>query len=159
MIERRQKDTGVQVKRFLALFLLVILLLGEVGSFESYAANKYGTFVGKKPDTYTIAGDTVYFYPKKIYYSGSKIICYVYVVNKTGEKIVGLSDTTLTIRDKKKKVVAKYTFAAKKKIKIEDGKYKTVKYVFPKKSVKKKKFNFGKAEQMSIKASFTFYRP
>lgn len=158
MVDKRKNSRGMQVKRLVAFFLLVILLLGETGSFESYAANKYGTFVGKKPDTYTISGDTVYFYPKKIYYSGSKVICYVYVVNKTGKKITGLSDTTLSIRDKNNKVVAKHTFSAKKEITIGKNKYKTVKYVFPKKSVKKKKFNFGKAGKMSIKASFIFYQ-
>ena len=158
MEKREQKKRGMQVKKLVAFFLLVFLLLGEIGGLESYAANQYGTFVGRKPSTYTINGDSVYFYPKKIYYSGNKVVCYVYVVNKTGKKIVGLSDTTLTIRDHKKKVVAKHTFKKKKNITIKNNKYKTVKYVFPKKSVKKKTFNFGNASKMSIKASFTFHR-
>lgn len=157
-MKKRRSRNGIQVSRILACVLLMLLLIGEVGGIESYAANQYGTFVGKKPDTYTINGDTIYFYPKKIYYSGSKIICYAYVVNKTGEKITGLSDTTLTIRDHKNKVVAKHNFAKKKNITIKNNKYKTVKYVFPKKSVKKKKFNFGNATKMSIKASFTFHQ-
>lgn len=157
-MEKRQNGKGRQLRRILAFFLLFVFLLGELGGVDSFAANKYGTFVGRKPNTYTISGDTVYFYPKKIYYSGSKVVCYAYVVNKTGKKIVGLSDTTLTIRDHKNKVVAKYTFKKKKNITIKNGKYKTVKYVFPKKSVKKKTYNFGKSSKMSIKASFTFHR-
>ena len=159
MEKREEKRRGMQVRRGLAFFLVLFLLLGELWGMESYAANKYGTFVGQKPDTYTINGDTIYFYPKKIYYSSGKVVCYAYVVNKTGKKIVGLSDTTLTIRDHKNKVVAKHTFKKKKDITIKKDKYKTVKYVFPKKSVKKKTYNFGKASKMSIKASFTFYRP
>lgn len=158
MQKKGQNRRGMQIRRILAFVILLFVLLGEIGGLECYAANKYGTFVGKKPDTYTINGESVYFYPKKISYSGSKVICYVYVVNKTGKNIVGLSNTTLTIRDHKKKVVAKHTFAKKKNITIKNNKYKTVKYVFPKKSVKKKKYNFGNAPQMSIKASFTFHQ-
>lgn len=158
MADKKEREVRQKAKGGLALFLLLVLLLCEVSYFDCHAANKYGTFVGKKPDTYSIQGDTVYFYPKKIYYSGSKVICYVYVVNKTGRKITGLSDTTLSIRDKNNKVVAKHTFSEKKNLTIRNNKYKTVKYIFPKGSVKKKKFYFNKAGRMSIKASFVFYQ-
>lgn len=157
MLEKRNLGRKFCVKGFFVLLLLTILLLGDLGSFDCSAANKYGTFVGRKPDTYTINGDTVYFYPKKIYYSGKKVVCYVYVVNKTGKKITGLSDTTLTIKNENNKVIAKHTFSAKKDITIGKDKYKTVKYVFPASSVKRKKFYFKNAKKISIKASFVFY--
>lgn len=157
MVRENNKERRMGFKRFFTFLLLMILLLGEAGKFQCHAANKYGTFVGKKPDTYTQAGDTVYFYPKKIYYSGKKVVCYVYVVNKTGKKITGLSDTTLTIKNENNKVIAKHTFSAKKDITIGKDKYKTVKYVFPASSVKRKKFYFKNAKKISIKASFVFY--
>lgn len=157
MVRENNKERRMGFKRFFIFLLLMILLLGEAGKFQCHAANKYGTFVGKKPATYTQAGDTVYFYPKKIYYSGRKVICYVYVVNNTGAKITALSGTKLTIKNANDKVIAKYKFKGKKKVKIENGSYKTVKYVFPASSVIRKKFSFGNAKRMAIDASFTFY--
>lgn len=134
-----------------ALFFLPMLAM------EGEAANKYGTFKGRAPQTYEVAGDTVYFYPKKIYYSGKKVVCYVYLVNMTDKKIKGVSNVKLTLRDEKNKVVASHKFKAMKNVTVKSKKYKTVKFVFPASSVKKKKFNFGKANRMSIKASYTYY--
>lgn len=116
---------------------------------------KYGTFVGKAPDTYTISGNTIYFYPKRVSYSGTKVVCSVYVVNKSGHKIKALSDLKLSLRDKNNKKIAEYTFKAKRKLVIRDDKYKIVKFTFPKSSVVKKKFYFGKAQRLTIKASYT----
>ena len=144
-----------------AILLMAGMLLWN--STESQAADirleKYGVFKGNAPDTYSINGSAVYFYPKKIYYSGKKIICYVYVVNKTGSRINALSDVTLTLRDQKKKTVAEYQFKGKKNLSIANGKYKTVKYTFPKSAVKNQKFYFGKAKRMSIRATYTYHRP
>lgn len=142
------------------LFMAVIFLLQGIDTQAAVSKKeKYGTFVGKKPGTYTVSGNTVYFYPKKIYYSGNKIVCNVYVVNRTGHKIEALSNVKLTLLDKKGSKVAQHTFKAKKSIVIKKNKYKTLQYVFPKSSVKKQSFNFGKAKKMTIKASFTYYRP
>ncbi|MBR1693375.1 MAG: SLAP domain-containing protein [Lachnospiraceae bacterium] len=154
--KRRKRQLGIWGLRILLLSALLFLY-----PMDSQAAktDKYGTFTGKAPDTYSISGDTLYFYPKKIYYSGNKIVCYAYVVNKTGHKIKGLSDVTLTLRNKKKKTVAQYTFKKKRNITIANNKYKTIKYIFPKSSVKMKKFYFKNAKRMSIRASFTYYLP
>lgn len=133
-----------------AFFLPMLAMEGE-------AANKYGTFKGRAPQTYAVEGNTVYFYPKKIYYSGKKVVCYVYLVNMTDRKIKGVSNVKLTLRDEKNKVVASHRFKGMKNIMVKSQKYKTVKFVFPASSVKKKKFNFGKANRMSIKAVYTYH--
>lgn len=145
--------------RFLLMgaLLSAVLFFLPVLAMDGEAANKYGVFKGNAPDTYSVKGDTVYFYPKKIYYSGKKIVCYVYLVNMTDEKINGVSDVKLTLRDEKNKVVASHTFKKKREVTVRKKKYKTVKFVFPASSVKKKKFYFGKAKRMSIKASYTYY--
>lgn len=150
---------NAKIVTFVSVFMIIILVMLPIFSIESMAANKYGTFKGNAPDTYSVKGNAVYFYPKKIYYSGKKVVCYVYVVNKTGKKIVGLSNVKLTLRDEKKKTVAEHTFKKKIDVTIRKDKYKTLKFVFPASSVKKKKFNFGKAKKMSIRSSYVFYRP
>ncbi|MBO6015440.1 MAG: SLAP domain-containing protein [Lachnospiraceae bacterium] len=153
------RDICKLYKSVLCLLLAVCMLLSMPLGAEASRRTKYGTFRGNEPDTYSISGDTVYFYPKKIFYSGSKIECHVYVVNKTGAKIAGLSDVTLTLRDKNGKTVAKHTFKEKRAIKISNNKLKSVKYIFPKSAVKKKQFYFKDAEKMSIRAKYIYYLP
>jgi len=139
--------------------LAVCLFFLNPADTQASKREKYGTFRGKEPDTYSIDGSTIYFYPKKIYYEGNKIVCYVYIVNKTKSRITGLSNVTLTIRNKNGAAVAKHTFKKKKNISIKKNKFKTVKYTFPKSSVRKPEFYFSKAERMSIRATYTYYVP
>ena len=162
----RGGDMSNRDKRTTRAVAVGICVLLAVGVFflnpldcQASKREKYGTFLGNEPDTYSISGSTIYFYPRKIYYSGSKIICYVYIVNKTESKITGLSNVTLTIRNKNGATVAKHTFKGKKDISIKKDQLKTAKYTFPRSSVRKEEFNFGKAKRMSIRATCTYYVP
>lgn len=153
------------VKRFVSLFLALALIctLWGVAGADAQAAtpNKYGTYKGSKPSKYSFTGSTIHVLPKKVFYvkKTGKLYYSAYVYNNTGKTIYGLKDMKITVSSSSDKVIASKTFFQdkKKSIVINSGSYKVVNFVFEKKYIKNKKFNFKKAKKLKTQTKFTYY--
>lgn len=147
---------------FLLAIALVFTLWGAAGT-EAQAAtpNKYGSYKGSKPGKYTFTGSTIHVLPKKVFYDKKtgKLYYYAYVYNNTEKTVYGLKNLKLTVRSSSDKLIARKTFYkdTKKSIVINSGSYKAVTFVFEKKYIKNKKFNFKNAKKLKTQAEFTYF--
>lgn len=159
------KKTKIRIKRALSLLLTLSLILILWGTMRTEAqaasANKYGTYTGSKPNQYNYTGNTIHILPKKVFYSKTdgKLYYYAYVYNNTDKTIYGMKNLKITVRTSSNKIIASKTFykGTRKNMTINPGAYKTICFVFEKKYIKNKKFNFGTTKKLRTQAEFVYY--
>lgn len=161
----KMKSRKLNHKFYICIALSIILLMVSfAGSGFSVDAavnttKKYGIFRGKTPSTYKFEGATIHIVPYKVYYKDKKLVYQAYVYNNTDETIYYLRKVKLTLRDSKKKLIARQTFlSSKTPLKIEAGKYRKYTFTFTGSNIKNKKFYFSQATKLQTSASYYYYR-
>lgn len=159
------KRTRAYITKILSILLalsLAVSVWGVAGT-EALAVspNKYGTYVGPKPGKYNFTGSTLHILPQKVFYSSKngKLYYYAYVYNNTEKTIYGLKDLKITVKTSSNKKIATQTFYKNKRqnMTINPGSYKKICFIFEKKNITNKKYNFGTANKLKTQATFTYY--